>query len=204
MLPSASSEFSLCLSLTMPLALPNKVARASHFSYLHIGNNIDQGKSMEYILKQLPYTCCPPEMSKYLLIASTYPISPFLYSYITSSSTVFHFAGFCLFSTYWCLVRTSCVFNSCSQLGFHLSRLSVITPFPDYVPHISFILPVLRSVLMKLQVNILSFAVRLGSTYLFRVTCKWEMRGEVKWVWRPRHCQAVPKIAWENACVHIY
>lgn len=78
MLPSVSSQFSVSLSLTIPFPLPSRVARASHFPCLHIGHNIDQRKNMKYILKQLPYTCCPSEMSKYLLIASTYPTSPFL------------------------------------------------------------------------------------------------------------------------------
>lgn len=145
-----------------PFTLLSRVARVSHFPCLHTGHNIDQGKNIKYILKQLPFTCGPSERSKYLLIASTYPISLFVKSYILSPSTVLCLAGFCLFSTYWCIVRASCIFNSNSQPGFHLSRVSVITPFPDYALHPPFKLPILQSVLMKLQVSVVPLPVRVN------------------------------------------
>lgn len=71
MLPSASSQFSVSLGLTIPSALPSRVARASRIPCVPIGLNTDHGKNMKYILKQPTYTRCPLERSKYLLIASS-------------------------------------------------------------------------------------------------------------------------------------
>jgi len=109
-LPSASSQFSLSLSLalTIPLALPSLVPRPSRFPRLHTGPNIiDHGKNIKYILEQPLYTCYPLERSKYLRIASS-ATPPFLFSDTPSPFAVFYLAGFCPFYSCQCLVRAMC------------------------------------------------------------------------------------------------
>lgn len=106
------NSLSVSPALTVPLALPRKVARASRFSCLHIGPNIDHGNNMTYILKQLPYACCPLERYKYLLITSsaTYPTPSFLSSYIPSP--------FAVFLSCWILSLLKLPMSSESQLWF--------------------------------------------------------------------------------------
>lgn len=57
---------------------------------------------------------------------------------------------------------------------------------------------------MKSQEKLLPLPVKPTTSIEGTMEMRNERWKEFSALWRPRYCQAVPKVAWKNECVHVY